>query len=117
MGGSETDTLAESPSQENRRSHMKRRVYIAGPMRGLPGLNFPAFHQAAIQLAAEGYEVFNPADLPLSYDERHCFAADMQYISLCADEIAMLPGWRDSLGATAEWYLARALGLTIREMD
>lgn len=38
------------------------RVYLAGPMRGLPQFNFPAFDAGAATLEALGHEVFNPAD-------------------------------------------------------
>jgi hypothetical protein len=39
-----------------------KNVYLAGPMRGIPQFNFPAFMAAAKQLQKEGYHVFNPAD-------------------------------------------------------
>lgn len=81
-------------------------------MRGYPEHNFPAFHSAAAKLRREGYEVCNPAELPYGEDDlRSCFAADMVYISLCADTVAFLPGWEKSLGAQAEHALAKALGL------
>ena len=39
------------------------RVYISGPMSGLPELNFPAFHAAAASLRAKGLDVVNPAEI------------------------------------------------------
>ena len=39
------------------------RCYIAGPMSGLPGLNFPAFHAEAKKYRDLGHDVVNPADL------------------------------------------------------
>lgn len=38
------------------------RVYIAGPMTGLPEYNFPAFHAAAKAWRDAGWEVLNPAE-------------------------------------------------------
>lgn len=91
---------------------MRHLVYLAGPMRDYPDHNFPAFHAAAAKLRAEGYTVCNPAELPYGEDDiRFCFASDMVFISLCADTVAFLPGWENSLGAQAEHALAKALGL------
>ncbi len=39
-----------------------KKVYLAGPMRGLPLFNFPAFADAAAKLRAQGYDVFSPAE-------------------------------------------------------
>ena len=39
------------------------KIYCAGPMTGLPELNFPAFHAEAARLRAFGYEVINPAEI------------------------------------------------------
>ena len=38
------------------------KLYLAGPMRGMPFFNFPAFKDAAAQLRAKGHYVFNPAE-------------------------------------------------------
>lgn len=40
----------------------KNRIYIAGPMTGLPGLNFDAFNAKAAELRARGWHVENPAE-------------------------------------------------------
>lgn len=44
------------------------KVYVAGPMRGIPEFNFPAFNLAAKNLRADGHVVFNPAERD---NERH----------------------------------------------
>lgn len=38
------------------------RIYIAGPMTGLPDFNFPAFNDMAAILRGLGYHVENPAE-------------------------------------------------------
>ena len=104
------------------------KVYIAGPMRGKPDFNFPAFHAAAASFRADGHEVFNPAEADLSefntvenvqafyehdkeYMKRHVMRKDLLWILDHAEAIAMLPGWMNSPGANAELALAKYLNL------
>lgn len=95
------------------------RLYIAGPMTGLPDFNRPAFHAAAAQLRAAGYEVVNPAEL----DSTHPIAdpggygawgrymrRDIPHLVKC-DALALLPGWTESKGARLEAHIAQELGM------
>ena len=112
------------------------KVYLAGPMRGIPEFNFPAFHAYKTKLMAEGHDVFSPAERD---NERHgkdiskgnaagdeklaakvhgfslrdALADDMVFICKCADAIAVMPGWEQSKGAKAEKATGEALGLRI----
>jgi hypothetical protein len=88
------------------------RLYLAGPMSGVKDFNFPAFHEAAKRLRAEGYEVLNPAENP----EQPSWAGYMrQAIAqlVTADAIAMLPGWERSRGARREHSIACDLEMPI----
>lgn len=100
------------------------KVYLAGPMTGLPLFNFPAFDEAEAKLRALGYDVINPAQLdrdvgfdPTSTSVSKAFLRDAlrrDLSALCdADAIAMLPGWEQSGGARVEWTLATHLGLDV----
>lgn len=111
------------------------KVYLAGPMRGIPNFNFPAFRSAAAQLRSWGFDVFSPAekdeevhgkDFSTQFKTGSLEAAESQGFSLrralgddtawiCkeADGIVMLPGWENSKGALAEKALAEALGLAV----
>lgn len=40
-----------------------KRIYLSGPMTGLPELNFPAFAAMTANLRADGHTVTNPAEL------------------------------------------------------
>lgn len=40
-----------------------KRIYLSGPMSGLPGLNFPTFHSITASLRAGGHTVTNPAEI------------------------------------------------------
>lgn len=91
-----------------------KRVYIAGPMTGLPDLNFPAFHAEAAKLRAMGHQVVNPAevnpDQGMSWTD--CMRSDIAELVKC-DAIRLLPGWEFSKGATLEEHIAERLGLQI----
>ena len=90
------------------------RVYISGPMTGLPQLNFPAFHAAASELRARRYEVVNPAEInpdgALSWAQ--CMRADIKALCDC-EALALLPGWERSKGAHLELHLAHRLDMQI----
>lgn len=97
------------------------KIYLAGPMRGYPESNFPAFDFAAAKLRAEGHEVFSPAECDREqlkdggvFSLRKALRADTEYITLHSDAVALLPGWEKSKGAVAEAALAVALGLETR---
>lgn len=90
----------------------RNRVYVAGPMSGMPGHNFPAFNAAADSLRAQGWHVENPAehgevDGATWADYMHC---DVAMLASCS-AIHLLPGWSKSRGATLEAYIAAALGM------
>lgn len=93
-----------------------KKIYIAGPMSGLPALNYPAFHAKAIELRAAGHHVENPAENP----EPHCgswlgyMRMALVQIARC-DAVVMLPGWKKSRGARIEHQLASSLGLEVIE--
>ena len=108
------------------------RIYLAGPMTGVKDFNYPAFDKAAKRLRQNGNFVFSPADndrYVLGLDaaseidkltgkeqyefRRIALAHDLEWICRYADSVALLPGWRQSTGATAEYYAALALNLPI----
>lgn len=86
----------------------RRTIYLAGPMRGLPDLNFPMFNRVAWSLRDKGHVVFNPAEFGEDGGIRQIFLEDAEALMQC-DTIVLLPGWRASTGAVAEYWLARAV--------
>lgn len=108
-----------------------RRIYIAGPMSGLPFFNFPAFDAAEKRWRDWGWQVASPAQhdrkqglregqfptgdvnalLAISPNFlREAMGWDLAEV-MCSQAIALLPGWCMSKGAVAEAALARVLGL------
>ncbi len=94
---------------------MSGRIYIAGPMTGLPDLNYPAFHAEAKRLRNAGWHVENPAENPVP----PCGGTWEGYMRLAleqlvkCDSITLLPGWARSRGACIEHFVATQLGLAV----
>jgi dUTP pyrophosphatase len=108
------------------------KVYVAGPMSGMPDNNRRAFATAEQRLALAGHEPVNPYHFATA--ELHATAAAMgrdftqtsEYADLidrCLYEmnwcegICMLDGWEQSNGASTEYSKAKQLGLTIGDLD
>ena len=90
------------------------RIYIAGPMSGLPELNYPAFHSMAEKLRNRGHQVENPAENPIPACgtwEGYMRLALAQLLT--CETIVLLHGWGDSRGAKIEYRLAGDLGIRI----
>jgi hypothetical protein len=91
------------------------RIYVAGPMSGIPDFNFPVFNAAAAMLRENGWTVENPAEHSLAdnLEWSDYMAYDLTRLGLCGS-IYLLPGWSKSKGATIEKNLAEALGMKIQ---
>ncbi len=93
--------------------YVRPRIYIAGPMTGLPEFNYPAFHAAAAAWRACGWDAVNPAD-NFGGDQtrtyREYVESDLAVLITC-HAIAMLPGWDapDARGSVWEEAVARTL--------
>jgi len=98
------------------------KIYLAGAIRGMPDFNVPAFDKAQAFLAKcflelLNHEVFNPGEMDPEIPLREIFLKELTYICEEAEAIALLPGWENSKGATAERAVGLALGLKIIELD
>lgn len=92
-----------------------KRIYIAGPMTGLPEFNYPAFNKAAAKLRAIGYEVENPAENPDQPSWQHYMRLAVRQLASC-EAVALLPEWEHSRGAKEEFRLAKVLGIECKPL-
>lgn len=115
------------------------KIYLAGPMRGIPEFNYPAFHAAAARLRNAGHSVFNPAERDIKktgvdiskgnatgdnalaeaqhgFNLREALKDDLEFICMEADAIVLMPGWENSKGANAERATAIALNLQVLDI-
>lgn len=92
------------------------KVYIAGPMTGLPMFNRPAFFAAEAYLQAQGAVVMNPAILPDGFSHDAYMRIAIPMMMEC-EAVAFLPGWQQSKGARQEFTRAHAFGLELLQLD
>ena len=114
---------------------MAKKIYISGKMgeKTLSKATKEKFAQAEERMKNDGWSVFNPAgaDFQEALNEHLAYLRsrrnlrneagevlvwDMGAIARC-DAIYMLKDWRDSPGATAEYYFAKAIGIKILYED
>lgn len=90
------------------------RLYLAGPMTGLPERNFPAFNAEAARLRALGFDIVNPAEIHngASMSWHDCMKVDIPLLLTC-DGIALMEGWEQSKGARLERHYAEELDMFV----
>ena len=105
------------------------RIYLSGPMRGVPYFAFPRFLAAAAILRAQGHQVYSPAEQDLAegfspwacpagtdaeleragFDLSSATRRDLAQIAgRGCTAVALLPGWQGSRGSRLEVAVALA---------
>ena len=97
--------------------HGMDKMYLSGPMTGLPNYNHELFNRVAQEFRQVGFSVCSPAEF---FDgdttkERKEYMREAVKYMLEADTIVLLPGWQESKGARLEAAIATELDLTIVE--
>lgn len=96
---------------------VSQRLYLAGPMSGIPQHNYPLFNRVARMLREQGHEVFNPAenqDAGAWRSRAYYMRLDIPALLAC-DAIVVLPDWEGSRGANLEVWIAVDLEMPIYE--
>lgn len=103
------------------------KLYLGGPMSGIPQFNYPAFNEAARLLRLRDYEVINPAEMDddevqaesLESGDGHFSAdgtvagstwgdflsADVKIVADEVDGVVLLDKWWNSRGARTEAFI------------
>lgn len=103
------------PAVPGVRGERGMKLYIAGPMTGLPEFNYPAFFIAAELLQRAWYETLNPARHEPDPAKTWADYMRLGLTDVCAaDGIAVLDGWINSKGARWEVQTAQRLGIPIK---
>lgn len=99
------------------------RIYLAGPMTGLPDFNYPAFNSAAKELRARGHEVINPAenfqgrqDLPREFYMIKALQT-LSSVAFIIETVVLLPRWETSAGAQLEVHAAEEMGIKVLRLE
>ena len=107
------------------------KIFVSGPMRGIPYYGFPAFDAARAAFEAAGFDVVTPADLDRSvgfdamdlpsdtdwnteagFDVRAAIKRNIDAL-LDADGVVFLEGWGGSLGCNIERLIADRLNMRL----
>lgn len=102
------------------------RVFLAGPMTGMPEHNIPEFMRVASILRAMGHQVTTPIEVNELVDReqadkptyRTLLARDLELIAgTTVDVLVLLDGWEQSHGARLEVEMAHELEKSVYELD
>ena len=87
------------------------KVFISGPMTGLPNYNREAFDNAEEMLKKAGFTVVNPAKFGIDgMTDADIARIDINALLSC-NYIYQLEGWTYSKGASAEWSVSLWAGI------
>jgi hypothetical protein len=106
-------------------------VYIAGPMRGQEGNGFAKFDAVKELALRKGFNVISPADIDRGAGEKAEDDLQPSHVYVLRDFWALyflarrspgngvifIDGWTRSIGASAEFFLARWLGLPVYDAE
>ncbi len=113
----EEKKVNENFVEEFKATQGMNKLYLSGPMTGIPNYNHELFDRVAAEFRHVGFDVCSPAEF---FDgditrERHEYMREAFKYLLEADTVVILPGWEGSKGARLEIMVAQELGLNLVE--
>lgn len=100
------------------------RIYIMGPMTGMPDMNREAFAMAEGMALFRGMTPINPHSMETPAEDgesreemyRRVMPGDIYELSTC-DFVLALPGWERSRGCALEAHAADLMGIPLVSID
>lgn len=93
------------------------RLYVIGPVTGVPEDNRPAFEEAATRLERAGYDACVPHwFIPAGTDWEPAMRRSVEMLVKC-DGVAALEGFGASKGARLEADLAAGIGMPVKSVE
>ncbi len=101
------------------------RIYLAGPMTGMPDWNFPAFRAAEADLERQGHVVVSPVNIDAAVwgftggEHLHPVMTRRATLHVCyaaldtCEAIYMLKGWEKNSGSISELAHAQATNMIL----
>jgi len=99
------------------------KIYIAGPVSGIPLYNLPAFQEARRLLESSGVECVIPHDIYQPSDSKCPAVIWCEAMLKClpalesCDAVFFLPGWELSPGSRREHAIAKVKNIPILSID
>ena len=94
------------------------RIFVSGPMTGLPDYNMPAIEKAAAHLDQAGYIVVNPGIRGVIPSYTHAdYMRNYIRVLLDCDGVAVLDGWTKSRGAVLDVQIAEGIGIKVMHLE
>ena len=110
------------------------RIYISGPVSGMPDNNVAAFATAAYRLRQAGHEVYSPVEfIPSRFSHQQAILMCLRELTRNSGAVpagmgkhalkpryevmVQLDGWQESLGAQLEAEVADACGIERMTLD
>lgn len=103
-------------------SSLPKKIFISGPMTGLPDFNFPRFNLVAKQLEDASIDCINPVDVCKKYNKETVLSDPVKFQEMIdeqqrlereCDAILLLDGWHESKGVRLELKTALELDMKI----